>query len=346
LFAVRARHAHDPLMQHPRYSIVIPVHNEAEVLGELFRHLQDLMERLDGETEVVLVDDGSTDGSFELMRDQQERDARYRVLRLSRNFGHQLAITAGLDHADGDAVVIMDADLQDPPEVVLEMARRWHEGYTVVYGVRERRAEEGPAKRLTASWFYRLLNRITDLPIPLDTGDFRLVDRTALDVVRGMREQHRYLRGMFAWLGFDQTGVRYVRPARQAGTTKFSFRRMLNFAADGLLAFSAAPLRVALKLGFVISTVSFLTGFAAIIAKLTGMYTTPGWASIAVAIAFLGGVQLTVLGLIGEYIARIYDEVKQRPLYLVRDDLRADEPRPAVRLPSRPVAERAPTSRP
>jgi glycosyltransferase involved in cell wall biosynthesis len=333
-------------MQHPRYSIVVPVYNEAEVLGELFCQLGDLMSRLDGETEVVLVDDGSRDASFELMQRQHERDARYRVLRLSRNFGHQLAITAGLDHADGDAVVIMDADLQDPPEVVLEMTRRWHEGYLVVYGVRDRRAGEGPAKRLTARWFYRLLNRLNDLTMPLDTGDFRLVDRTVLDVVRDMREQHRYLRGMFAWIGFDQAGVQYIRPGRQAGATKFSFRRMLNFAADGLLSFSAAPLRIAMKIGFVISTVSFLAGFAAIVSKLTGVYTTSGWASIAVAMTFLGGVQLTVLGLVGEYIARIYDEVKQRPLYLVREELRADGARwahPAVGRPGRSVPERTST---
>jgi dolichol-phosphate mannosyltransferase len=324
-------------MPRPRYSIVIPVYNEAEVLDELFRRLSALLERLDGDAEVVLVDDGSTDTSFERMQDQHERDARFGVLRLSRNFGHQLAITAGLDHARGDAVVVMDADLQDPPEVVLEMAKRWQEGYLVVYGVRERRRGEGRTKRLTASWFYRLLNRMTDAPIPVDTGDFRLVDRTALDVVRSMREQRRYLRGLFAWIGFDQTGVRYVRAPRHAGTTKFSFRRMLHFAADGVLSFSAEPLHVALTLGFVVSTGTFLAGVAAIVLKVTGAYTTPGWASIAVAIAFLGGVQLTVLGLIGEYIARIYDEVKQRPLYLVRDDLRADDAwEPHVVRPSRP----------
>jgi dolichol-phosphate mannosyltransferase len=335
-------------MTGPRYSIVIPVFNEAEVLDELFRRLVALMGRLDGETEVVLVDDGSTDAGFDRMRVQHDRDRRFGVLRLSRNFGHQLAITAGLDHARGDAVVVMDADLQDPPEVVLEMAQRWQEGFLVVYGVRERRRGERPAKRVTAAWFYRLLNRMTDAPIPVDTGDFRLVDRTALDVVRSMREQRRYLRGMFAWIGFDQTGVRYVRAPRHAGRTKFSFRRMLNFAADGVLSFSAEPLRLALKLGFVISTVSFLAGIAAILLKVTGAYTTPGWASIAVAIAFLGGVQLTVLGLIGEYIARIYDEVKQRPLYLVRDDLRADDAwEPEIVRPARRGAApaRTPTGR-
>jgi polyisoprenyl-phosphate glycosyltransferase len=338
-------------MHSPRYSIVIPVHNEAEVLVELFDRLSDLIERLDADTEVVLVDDGSTDPSFEIMRDQHERDSRFRVVRLSRNFGHQLAITAGLDHAGGDAVVIMDADLQDPPEVVLEMVQRWHEGFLVVYGVRVQRVGERPVKQLTASWFYRVLNRLADVPIPLDAGDFRLVDRRAVDIVRSMREQRRYLRGMFAWIGFDQTGVQYVRAPRLAGSTKFSFRRMISFASDGLLSFSAAPLRAALNLGFAMSSVAFLTGLFAIVAKLTSLYTTPGWASLAVAVAFLGGMQLTVLGVIGEYIARIYDEVKQRPLYVVREELGAEDLAPAtppIERPSPPVpaSARAPTGQP
>jgi glycosyltransferase involved in cell wall biosynthesis len=306
-------------MESPRYSIVIPVHDEAEVLPELARQLEALMTRLDGATEVILVDDGSTDGSFEQMRALHEQDPRFAALRLSRNFGHQIAITAGLDHARGDAVVIMDADLQDPPEVVLEMAERWQEGYAVVYAVRSVREGEGRLKRATARGFYRLLDRLTSTRMPLDTGDFRLVDRTAVDALRSMREHRRYLRGMFAWIGFDQTGVTYVRAPRSAGRTKFSTRRMLSFAADGVFSFSVTPLRLALNVGFLISTISFVLGFAAIALVLAGAYTVPGWASIAVAIAFLGGVQLTVLGIVGEYVARIHEEVKNRPLYLVRE---------------------------
>jgi len=315
-------------MTAPEYSFVIPVHNEVETLPELARQLTDVMARLDGSAEVVLVDDGSTDGSFEIMRGLHEHDDRFRVLRLSRNFGHQIAITAGLDHVDGNAIVVMDADLQDPPEVVLEMAQRWRDGYSVVYAVRDSRSGEGVVKRLTAKWFYRLLDRVTDTPIPLDAGDFRLIDRQALTAVRSMREHNRYLRGMFAWVGFDQTGVRYVRPARVAGTTKFSMRKMTTFATDGVLSFSAAPLRLALKLGFVISTMAFFAGFAAIVCKVAGVYTVPGWASLSVAVALLGGVQLIILGVIGEYIARIYEEVRQRPLYLVRETVGLDSEGP------------------
>jgi len=312
-------------MTHPCYSFVVPIFNEAESLPELARQLADVMSRLDGDAEVLLVDDGSTDDSAQVMRRICDDDNRVRALRLSRNFGHQVAITAGLDHARGDAIVIMDADLQDPPEVVLEMARQWRAGFSVVYAIRDERAGDGLIKRVTAKWFYRVLNRLTDVKIPLDTGDFRLVDRAALDAVLRMREHRRFLRGIFSWVGFDQTGVRYVRPARFAGSTKFSFRRMLSFAADGVLSFSVIPLRVALGLGFVISMLSFLLGFIAIGCKIAGVYTAPGWASISVAVVFLGGVQLTVLGIIGSYIARIYDEVRQRPLYV----LRAEEgPRP------------------
>jgi dolichol-phosphate mannosyltransferase len=311
-------------MSEPEYSFVIPVHNEVETLPELGRRLSNLFSQLDGSAQVLLVDDGSTDGSFEAMRTLHESDPRFQVLRLSRNFGHQIAITAGLDHIQGKAVVIMDADLQDPPEVVLEMAKRWREGYSVVYGVRQGRHDEGIVKRNTARWFYRFLNRITDVPIPLDAGDFRLVDRNALTAIRSMREHNRYLRGMFAWVGFDQTGVQYVRPARFAGTTKFSLRRMITFATDGILSFSAMPLRIALNVGFLISTVAFLAGFAAIVSRVAGAFTVPGWLSLTLAVAFLGGVQLMVLGVMGEYIARIYEEVRRRPLYLVREGLGLD----------------------
>lgn len=310
----------------PEYSFVIPIHDERETLRELFTRLRAVMDQLDADSEVVLVDDGSTDGSYELMREMHADDQRFGVIRLSRNFGHQVAITAGLDHARGDAVVIMDADLQDPPEVVPEMARRWREGYCVVYGVQISRKGERLLKRLTAKLFYRMLGRLTDVPIPVDSGDFRLIDRKAVDAVQSMREHNRYLRGMFAWVGFDQTGVHYERAARFAGSTKYSWRRMINFAVDGVLSFSSAPLRVALNLGFAISTLSFLVGFVAIACRISNLYTAPGWASIAVAIAFLGGFQLTVLGIIGEYTARIYDEVRRRPLYLVRDQLGLDAP--------------------
>ncbi|MGH9025097.1 MAG: glycosyltransferase family 2 protein [Acidimicrobiia bacterium] len=301
------------------YSFVIPILNERETLAELYERLEPVMAALDGPSEVVLVDDGSSDASYELMCDLHARDRRIRALRLSRNFGHQTALSAGLDHARGRAVVIMDGDLQDPPEVVLEMARRWREGYDVVYAVRDERAGESWTKLTTATWFYRIFGRLTEIDMPPNAGDFRLVDRRAVDAVTSMPERRRYLRGMFAWVGYNQTGVHYSRAPRHAGRTKFPLRKMISFAADGIVSFSTAPLRLTLGIGFVVSILSLLAGVAAIVLKLAGVEVVPGWASIAVGMAFLSGIQLTVLGLIGSYIARIHDEVKQRPLYLVAD---------------------------
>jgi polyisoprenyl-phosphate glycosyltransferase len=312
----------------PEYSFVIPVYNERENLSELHRRLSAVMDRLDGTAEVVLVDDRSTDGSFDVMASLAEQDARVRVIRLSRNFGHQIAITAGLDHARGNATIVMDADLQDPPEVALELAKRWREGFEVVYAVRDDRAGETRAKLLTASWFYRLLGRLTEFDIPAEVGDFRLVDRRALEAMGPMREHRRYLRGMFAWVGFNQTGVHYSREPRHAGVTKYPFRKMLRFALDGIVSFSTVPLRLTLNLGFFVSVISFLLGFAAILLKAGGVYAVPGWASIVVVLLFLGGAQLIVLGVIGEYLAHIHEEVKQRPLYLVSDVLGASDDGP------------------
>ena len=309
----------------PEYSFVIPVCNERETLEELYRRLVSVLELLDGPSEVVLVDDGSTDGSYELMLSLHERDGRFKLVRLSRNFGHQIALTAGLDHARGNAVVMLDADLQDPPEVALELAKRWREGYAVVYAVRERREDETRTKLVTAKLYYELLGRLTDIEIPGDAGDFRLVDRRALHAMRSMREHNRYLRGMSAWVGFDQTGVGYVRDGRYAGRSKFSMRKMLRFALDGIVSFSTAPLRLTLNLGFFVSALAFLVGLAAVLVKVLGVYAVPGWASIVVVVALLGGVQLTVLGVMGEYVAQIHEEVKRRPLYLVRDRVGLDE---------------------
>jgi polyisoprenyl-phosphate glycosyltransferase len=303
----------------PEYSLVVPIFNEKETLSELVRRLTLLLDTLDGPAEVVLVDDGSSDGSYELMVASRESDPRFKVLRLSRNFGHQIAITAGMDVAAGNAVIVMDADLQDPPEVVLEMAARWREGFDVIYGVREERAGDTRFKKATASAFYRFLRRISNIDVPLDVGDFRLVDRRALEAFKSMRETNRYVRGMFSWIGFRQVGVTFQRDERFAGDTKYPLTKMLKFATDGVVSFSAAPLRFALNLGFAVSALSFAFGVLAVIFKLAGLYSIPGLASIAVFVAFLGGIQLLVLGLMGEYIARIHDEVKDRPLYLVRD---------------------------
>ncbi|MGB3056252.1 MAG: glycosyltransferase family 2 protein [Acidimicrobiales bacterium] len=308
----------------PVFSFVIPVLNEQETLPELARRLDPILDSLDGPSEVVLVDDGSTDASFEIMRSLSDADPRYVVVRLTRNFGHQMAISAGLEHASGDAVIIMDADLQDPPEVVLALVDKWREGFQVVYAVRDERTGESRTKLATARWFYRVLGRMSDVEIPRDAGDFRLVDRRVVDTVNAMPEHRRYLRGMFAWVGYDQVGVRYVREARHAGVTKFPMRRMLAFAADGIVSFSTVPLRLVMMLGFFVSFVSVLAAGFGVVAKIASFDVVPGWASIVVPMGIIGGVQLVVLGVIGEYIARIYDEVKQRPLYLVREVVRSD----------------------
>lgn len=303
----------------PEYSLVVPIYNEAETIPELVRRLTELVDKLDGPAEAILVDDGSSDSSYELMRAARDADPRFKLLRLSRNFGHQIAVTAGLDVAAGNAVIVMDADLQDPPEVALELAARWRDGYDVVYAVREGREGETPFKRATASLFYRMFRRISDVDVPLDVGDFRLVDRRALDAFRSMRESNRYVRGMFSWIGYRQVGVPFQRDERYAGETKYPLRKMLKFATDGIVSFSAYPLRLALNVGFLVSALSFLLGVVFLISKFVGFYSVPGLASIAVFVAFLGGIQLLLIGIMGEYVARIHDEVKGRPLYLVSD---------------------------
>ena len=308
-------------MADPTYSFVIPIYNEQETLPELERRVTELLDQLDGPSEIVLVDDGSSDQSWGLIAAMVERDPRFKALGLSRNFGHQMAITAGMDHAVGEAVVVMDADLQDPPEVVLELAARWREGFDVVYAVRQERSGETFFKQYTAAAFYRLFRRLTDIEIPIDVGDFRLVDRRALDAFKAMRESNRYVRGMFSWIGFRQVAVPYARRQRFAGRTKYPLRKMLKFAADGVISFSNVPLRLALQAGFVVSGGAFVFGTVALVAKLAGFYSVSGLASLAVVTAFLGGMQLIVLGVMGEYIARIHDEVKDRPLYVLRDTL-------------------------
>ena len=319
----------------PTYSLVIPAYNEEGVMPELAARLAEVMDALDGDVEAILVDDGSRDRTYELMLEAAEKDPRLRLIRLSRNFGHQIALTAGVDLAAGDAVIVMDADLQDPPEVVLELAKRWREGYDVVYAVREERKGETHFKRSTAAWFYRGFNRISEVQVPVDVGDFRLVDRRALDVFNHMRESNRFVRGMFSWIGLRQTGVTYTRQERFAGETKYPLRKMLRFAATGVISFSSAPLRAALNLGFFVSAVAFALAIWSIIVKLTDLYDVPGWTSIVVVTTLIGGVQLIVLGVIGEYIGDIHDEVKRRPLYVIGEldnfpDLRELPPRAIV----------------
>jgi polyisoprenyl-phosphate glycosyltransferase len=302
----------------PTVSFVVPIKDEEEVLPELHRRLDATSREIQGECEFILVDDGSTDRSREVMSELRGRDERVKLLFLARNFGHQLAISAGLDFASGDAVVIIDGDLQDPPEVVLEMIPLWREGYEVVHAVRRKRAGESRLKLWTAHRFYRLMHRLSDVKFPIDTGDFRLVDRRVAGIVRDMREPDRYLRGMFSWVGFRQTSVSYDRDRRYAGKTKNSWMKMISFAIDGILGFSVAPLRFILGLGFVISLLSLAVGVLAIILKLAGeLPPVQGWASLTVLVTFLAGIQLIVLGTIGLYVARAYEQGKHRPLYLI-----------------------------
>ena len=306
-------------VQSPRYSIVIPIFNEEESFGALAGRLREVMGRLDGPAEVILVDDGSRDSSYELMVAANREDGRFKVVQLSRNFGHQIAITAGMDVASGQAVIVMDADLQDPPEVILEMAAKWQEGFEVVYAVREHREGETFFKRKTATVFYGLQRRLAEIDQPVEVGDFRLVDRKALDAFLQLRERNRYVRGMFSWVGFRQAAVPYRREAREAGESKYPLRRMVRLAADGFVGFSTAPLRYALGLGLFMAGASVLYGLVVLVIKLSGLSTVPGYTSLLVTVTFLSGVQLTVIGMVGQYVARIYDEVRARPLYLVRD---------------------------
>jgi dolichol-phosphate mannosyltransferase len=299
------------------YSIVIPVHNEQEMLPRLRERLLNLLDALDSESEVILVDDGSTDASYSLMQRLHDEDARFKILHLARNFGHQIAITAGMDLATGKAVVIMDADLQDPPEVVLEMAQRWREGYEIVYGVRVDRSTDTWFKRTTAKVFYRIMGRLSEVEIPAEVGDFRLVDRRAIEAFKSMREGSRYVRGMFAWMGFKQIGVPYTRQERAAGETKYPLRKMMRLATDGMVGFSRAPLRLVLHAGLFVAATSVLCGITAVALWLSGIYLVPGWASVVVAVTFLGGTQLAVIGMIGEYLGRTYEESLGRPLYVV-----------------------------
>ena len=310
----------------PRYSFVVPVFNEEAVLPLLLRRLDLSMRDLDGPAEAVLVDDGSTDCSAVVLRETARSDPRFRYIRLSRNFGHQVAISAGMDAARGDAVIVMDADLQDPPEVVAEMIARWKEGYEVVYGRRLSREGESRWKTLTASLFYRVLTRLSSVDIPRDTGDFRLIDRKVLDAFRAMPERDRFVRGMFAWLGFRQTEVAFHRLPRLAGETKYPFLKMLRLATHGLLSFSDAPLRLAIWCGVCVSLVAILFGLYVLGLRLGGYgHLVEGWTSTVVIIAFLCGLNMLMTGIVGLYVGRIHSEVKRRPLYVVAQKVGFEE---------------------
>lgn len=306
-------------VQRPLISVVAPVFNEIESLEAFYQRVREVMQSTGESWELVLVDDGSQDGSTELIRRLAVEDSHVRPVIFARNFGHQIAVTAGLDYSRGQAVVIIDADLQDPPEVILDLLNKWREGYQVVFAVRAEREGETWFKKTTAALFYRIIYRITDVKIPLDTGDFRLLDRRVVDVMKQMRERHRFLRGMSAWVGFRQVGVPYRRAARFAGVTKYPFRKMLKLALNAITGFSYFPLQLATYMGFICAGISILAIPVVVVLRLVGNQAFFGQASTLIAVLFLGGVQLISLGILGEYLGRVYDEVKGRPLYVISE---------------------------
>ncbi|MHA7964784.1 glycosyltransferase family 2 protein [Paenibacillus sp. CAU 1782] len=301
------------------YSVIVPMYNEELVIEHTYERLKETMDEAGEPYELIFVNDGSKDRTVELVSLIAECDPNVRLVDFSRNFGHQIAISAGMDYAKGDAVVVIDADLQDPPSVILAMIEKWKEGYEVVYGRRLKRKGETLFKKLTAKAFYRLLRSMTNVDIPLDTGDFRLIDRKVCDVLRGLKEKNRFVRGLISWIGFRQTSVEYVREERFAGETKYPLKKMISFALDGITSFSYKPLKIATYLGFILSLSSFVYLIIVLYQGLFTNTTSPGWATIVVLNLLFNGIILILLGVIGEYIGRIYDESKDRPLYIVRE---------------------------
>ncbi len=318
----------------PLISVVVPCYNEQAVIETTHKRLSKVMEKEAVDFEVIYVDDGSQDRTLDLLYKLHDQDSRVQIVSLSRNYGHQVAITAGTDYARGDAVVVIDADLQDPPEVIPRMIEKWREGVDVVYGKRKQREGEGAFKRWTAKAFYRFINWISSVKIPLDTGDFRLMDRRAVEAFLEMPERDRFVRGMISWLGFDQEPVEYERAPRHAGETKYPLSEMVEFATDGILSFSTAPLKIATWAGFLASGFSVIGIIYALALRLFTSVWVPGWTALFISILFLGGLQLISLGIIGEYVGRIYGETKRRPLYFVQEHHEAKEYSSAEELKS------------
>jgi glycosyltransferase involved in cell wall biosynthesis len=314
------------IKQHSKLSIIIPCFNEEEVIGETVRQILSFADSLSAlDVEIIFVDDGSKDETLGLLEVAASVDPRIKIISFSRNFGHQIAVTAGVNAAIGDAVVLIDADLQDPPAVIHQMLSKWQEGFDVVYGVRTERMGESSFKLASAKLFYRLLNKLSSVAIPLDTGDFRLMDRRVVNILASMPEQDRFVRGMVAWVGFKQCALPYKRVERFAGISKYPLRKMLRFALDGILSFSTKPLQVAVGFGFVCAAFSVCGILYALFLRLFTNIWVEGWTALMIAILFIGGVQLICLGILGEYIGRIYNETKRRPLYIVKSQIGFDE---------------------
>ncbi len=306
-------------------SIVVPVYNEQEVIDETFRRLSATFKDYCMDIEYIFINDGSRDNTYFKLREIASSNKEVRVINFARNFGHQIAITAGMDYAKGDAIVIIDADLQDPPEVILEMVDKWVEGYQVVYGKRLQREGETFFKKLTAKVFYRFLDSMTDVKLPVDVGDFRLIDRKVCDAMKCLPERSRYVRGLVSWVGFKQTSVEYHREKRFAGETKYPFKKMLKLAGDGIFSFSYKPLKLATFMGMLVSALSFIYLIIVLVQRIVKNDVASGWASSMAVSLFLNGVMLIVIGIMGEYVGRIYEEVKARPLYVVGELMGFDE---------------------
>lgn len=304
----------------PKYSLIIPVYNEEETLPEMYHRVGAVMDQMDGEVELILVNDGSRDRTLTLLRDIHEKDPRVCYLSLARNFGHQIAVTAGLNYVRGDAVIVLDADLQDPPELIPELVAKWKQGYQVVYAQRTQRHKEGWFKRLPAYLFYRLMQRLADVEIPIDTGDFCLMDRRVVDVLNSMPERNRYIRGLRSWVGLPQTFIHFERDPRFAGEVKYTFRKSLSLAANGLVTFSRVPLRLSTYVGLLAAAIAVLMAILVLYWRLFVPHSPlTGFATIMIAVFFLGAVQLVSIGILGEYVGRIYEEVKGRPLYVLSE---------------------------
>jgi dolichol-phosphate mannosyltransferase len=308
----------------PIYSVIIPAYNEQEVIAEAYRRITDVMRGMEETYEMIFVNDGRRDNTAAIINGFCQNDNSVRLINFTRNFGHMPAITAGMDYAEGNAVFVIDADLQDPPEIFPEMAALWRSGYDVVYGKRKQRKGETFFKRLTAKLFYRLINSLMAVKMPLDTGEFRLIDRKVCDAVNGLKEKNRYIRGLVSWVGFKQTAVEYVREERFAGKTKYPLKKMIAFAMDAITSFSYKPLKLATTLGLLISLLSFIYMVVILFQRLFTNTTVTGWASTMGLILFTQGIVLMILGLMGEYIGRIYDEIKDRPNYIVRETIGYD----------------------
>lgn len=302
-----------------KLSIIIPIFNEEGNINLLYDRVKKVAEGISPSHEMVFINDGSRDRSIELIKQLSQKDASVKFINFARNFGHQIAVSAGLDHCSGERIVIIDADLQDPPELIVDMNNKMNEGFEVVYAKRRSREGEGFFKKWTAKWFYRTLKKITSVNIPVDTGDFRIMDRKIVEVLKKMPEQHKFLRGQISWVGFNQTYIEYDRAERNSGETGYTYRKMIRFALDGITAFSTTPLKFATALGFFVSIAAFVVSLYVLFAKFVKNDTVPGWTSLMLVVLFLGGVQLICIGIIGEYISRLSTDVKQRPLYVIRE---------------------------